>query len=249
MMLGIAARSSTAVPSGRLSMGGHISVRNTAMPKLTGMPMSSAIAEVTSVPKIGASAPKRKVTGFQTLVTKNAGPKALRAGIAPTTSDPMIATSNPRTSMAKSSVVFSNNASCHLLLPRETGGGAATRRSAGAASTEAGRRAVAMLAIITSAVAVEFEAGRARALSIPERFAGLVLDLRLPRFCDLRRQCRRQRHVIEILRELLPVLERPVEELEHLLRVFRLVLSLVDEDEARAGDRPGVLARLAREHL
>ena len=50
MIDGIAASSSTAVPSGRLRTTGHISVRNSAMPKLTGTPISSAIAEVTSVP-------------------------------------------------------------------------------------------------------------------------------------------------------------------------------------------------------
>ena len=50
MIDGIAASSSTAVPSGRLSTTGHISVRKSAMPKLTGTPISSAIAEVTSVP-------------------------------------------------------------------------------------------------------------------------------------------------------------------------------------------------------
>ena len=50
MIDGIAASSSTAVPSGRLRSGGHISVRKSAMPKLTGTPMASAMAEVTSVP-------------------------------------------------------------------------------------------------------------------------------------------------------------------------------------------------------
>ncbi len=50
MMLGIAASSSIAVPSGRFSHGGQSSVRNSAMPKLTGTPISRAMAEVTSVP-------------------------------------------------------------------------------------------------------------------------------------------------------------------------------------------------------
>ena len=50
MIDGIAASSSIAVPSGRFSHAGHISVRKSAMPKLTGTPISSAIAEVTSVP-------------------------------------------------------------------------------------------------------------------------------------------------------------------------------------------------------
>ena len=50
MMLGIAASSSIIVPSGRFSQTGHNSVMNSATPKATGMPISIAIAEVTSVP-------------------------------------------------------------------------------------------------------------------------------------------------------------------------------------------------------
>ena len=50
MIEGIAASSSIAVPSGRFRITGHISVRKSAMPKLTGTPINSAIAEVTSVP-------------------------------------------------------------------------------------------------------------------------------------------------------------------------------------------------------
>ena len=50
MIEGIAASSSTAVPSGRFSTAGHISVRKIAMPKLTGMANSNASSEVTSVP-------------------------------------------------------------------------------------------------------------------------------------------------------------------------------------------------------
>ncbi|SQC17628.1 Uncharacterised protein [Klebsiella pneumoniae] len=49
-MLGIAASSSIAMPSGRLSQAGDNSVRNSAMPKLTGTAISSAIKEVTRVP-------------------------------------------------------------------------------------------------------------------------------------------------------------------------------------------------------
>ncbi len=39
-----------AVPSGRRSHGGESSVRNIAMPKLTGIAIASAMADVTSVP-------------------------------------------------------------------------------------------------------------------------------------------------------------------------------------------------------
>ena len=44
------ASSSIAMPSGRFSQTGHSSVMKIAMPKLTGTPISMAIAEVTSVP-------------------------------------------------------------------------------------------------------------------------------------------------------------------------------------------------------
>ena len=49
-MDGMAASSSMAVPSGRLSQVGDISVRNSAMPKLTGTAISSAMREVARVP-------------------------------------------------------------------------------------------------------------------------------------------------------------------------------------------------------
>ena len=49
-MEGTAASSSMAVPSGRLSQAGDSSVRNSAMPKLTGTAMTSAISEVAIVP-------------------------------------------------------------------------------------------------------------------------------------------------------------------------------------------------------
>ena len=50
MMLGTAASSSIATPTGRLSHAGASSVRKMAMPKLTGIASSSARKEVTSVP-------------------------------------------------------------------------------------------------------------------------------------------------------------------------------------------------------
>jgi hypothetical protein len=49
-MEGTAASSSMAVPSGRLSQAGDSSVRNSAMPKLTGTAITSAMNEVASVP-------------------------------------------------------------------------------------------------------------------------------------------------------------------------------------------------------
>jgi hypothetical protein len=50
MIDGTPASSSMAVPSGRRSQVGQVSVRNRAMPKLTGTAISSAMTEVTTVP-------------------------------------------------------------------------------------------------------------------------------------------------------------------------------------------------------
>ncbi len=46
------------------------------MPKLTGTPMRSAMADVTSVPTIGTSAPKCSVTGFHSELTRKPRPNA-----------------------------------------------------------------------------------------------------------------------------------------------------------------------------
>lgn len=49
-MLRMAASSSMAIPSGRFNQFGASSVRNNAMPKLTGLAIISAMSEVTTVP-------------------------------------------------------------------------------------------------------------------------------------------------------------------------------------------------------
>ena len=50
MMLGIPARSSTAIPIGRRSQSGHNSVRNTAINSPIGTAIAIAMTEVTIVP-------------------------------------------------------------------------------------------------------------------------------------------------------------------------------------------------------
>ena len=57
MIDGTAASSSTAVPIGRRSHSGAISVRKKAMPKASGTAITSASVAVTTVPKIAESAP------------------------------------------------------------------------------------------------------------------------------------------------------------------------------------------------
>ena len=49
-MDGTPANSSMAVPKGRFSQAGQVSVKNTAMPKLKGTAMVKAITEVMTVP-------------------------------------------------------------------------------------------------------------------------------------------------------------------------------------------------------
>ena len=50
MIEGTAAKSSTAIPNGRRNLIGQISVRNNAIPKLSGVAMISAIKDETNVP-------------------------------------------------------------------------------------------------------------------------------------------------------------------------------------------------------
>ena len=107
-MLGIAASSSMAVPMGRRSHKGESSVRNTAMPKLTGMLIKSAMNEVATVPKIGTSAPNFSVTGFHSALARNPGPKALIAGQLPMSRVIRIPSSKASTSAANIRVALRN---------------------------------------------------------------------------------------------------------------------------------------------
>src|SRR6185437_3531481 len=70
MMLGTAASNSTAVETGPRNQLGASSEMKSAMPKLTGIAISIAIAELISVPTMNTSAPKRFVTGSQSVVVK-----------------------------------------------------------------------------------------------------------------------------------------------------------------------------------
>jgi hypothetical protein len=70
---------------GTLSVLGAISTRKIAIPKLNGTPMSSAIAEVTSVPITYGSAPKISLpsTGFQAEPKKKLEPNRCKTGTEP----------------------------------------------------------------------------------------------------------------------------------------------------------------------
>jgi len=111
------ASNSIATPSGRRKMRGESSVRKTAMPKLTGMAMSRAMPEVTSVPIIGISAPNLSLTGSQSGLVRKPKPNAWMAGMLPTSSETMIAASNASTPNAETRVRLRNsrsNTACRL---------------------------------------------------------------------------------------------------------------------------------------
>jgi hypothetical protein len=73
MIEGTPASSSTAVPIGRRSQAGQISVRNSAMPKLIGKATSKAISEVARVPQIAIRAPNLSSTGSHSTVVMKPG--------------------------------------------------------------------------------------------------------------------------------------------------------------------------------
>jgi hypothetical protein len=68
-----------------------------------------------------------------------------------------------------------------------------------------------------------------------------------PLLADQRLDRRRQRHVVQTERHVVAALVGPVEELQHALTGRRAGLVLVDQDEGRAGDRPGLSARLVEQ--
>ena len=87
------------------------------MPKLTGIAMNSAMPEVTSVPKIGISAPNLSLTGSQSELVRKPKPKAWMAGMLPTTSEAMIAANSANTPNAQTRVRLRNsrsNTACRL---------------------------------------------------------------------------------------------------------------------------------------
>src|SRR6266702_6149571 len=116
MMLGTAARSSRATPTGRLSHAGDSSVRKMAMPKLIGMAMTIARSEVTSVPYTGARAPYWSVTGFQISRVRKASLKWEKAGQEPLSNVSATPPSKLSTSNAAISVAPRNRLSLNRCL-------------------------------------------------------------------------------------------------------------------------------------
>src|SRR6266481_1879629 len=92
-------------------------------------------------------------------------------------------------------------------------------------------------------------AGRSCAVSVnltrrPYRLAAGILDVGRPGRLDKFYDGAGHRYVGEFLGHLAAVLVSPSEEVEHLLTRLRLLLHLVHEDEAGAGNRPALFARL-----
>src|SRR3954462_4448364 len=226
MMLGMAASISIAVPSGRRSHTGESSVRNVAMPKLTGIAMMSAMADGATVPAIGTSAPNCSCTGSQLSSHRNGRPKRRIDGIAPTSSETTIAPSRLKTTNAKNRVTFRKIASIQALL-RSIGGRGAERAAPEGAAAK----------LPLSSTAVMLKHGLARSIGD-----------RLPRRADFLRHVLRHRHVVELRGDFSAVAERPVEELEHLPSGVGLLLLRMQEDERRTRDGPGLVARLVGEH-
>ena len=83
--LGIAASSSTSIPTGVLSTPGASSVRNSAIAIAIGTAIRSAISDVASVPQIRSSAPNLSVTAFHSVPVRNPTPNSLMEGRARST--------------------------------------------------------------------------------------------------------------------------------------------------------------------
>src|SRR6185369_10712049 len=247
MMLGMAASISIAVPSGRRSHTGESSVRNMAMPKLTGIAMTSAMAEVAMVPAIGTSAPKSSFTGSQLALHRKPRPNFFSDRVLPMKSETTMAPSRLKTKNAKNRVRLRNSRSISALLRIVGGLGAWTwargRESKPAACLLSNATLIASSRVVKALREKGRHADRPLACPIDgasiDRFPRRVLDVRFPRCLDLVDHLVGQRHVVEAGGELVALgAVRPVEELEHFLGDFRLALALVHEDERGAADRP-----------
>ena len=79
---------------------GESSVKKTAMPKLTGTAIKSAMSEVVKVPTIIAKPPYLSPTGSHCAVHMKLGPYSRIAGHAPTASEAMMPARRPKVSKA-----------------------------------------------------------------------------------------------------------------------------------------------------
>ena len=106
MMDGTAASSSTAVPSGRRSQTGQVSVRNRATPKDSGTAISSAMVALTRVPTTAMAAPNSSLTMSHSTRQMNSKPNFWKAGQALTNSETMMPSNATSTISEKVSVIL-----------------------------------------------------------------------------------------------------------------------------------------------
>ncbi|MCY1379480.1 hypothetical protein D9M69_672040 [compost metagenome] len=90
MMDGTAASNSTAVPSGRRSHTGHVSVRKSAMPKASGTAISMAMVALAMVPTMAMAAPNSSLMMSHSTRQMKFRPNFWNAGQALTNSETMM---------------------------------------------------------------------------------------------------------------------------------------------------------------
>jgi hypothetical protein len=97
-MDGTAASNSMAVPSGRRSQTGQVSVRNTAMPKASGTASSSAMPALMTVPTMAMAAPNSSLMMSHSTYQRKWAPNLAKVGQALMNSETMMPTSAISTS-------------------------------------------------------------------------------------------------------------------------------------------------------
>ena len=101
MMDGTAASNSMAVPNGRRSQTGQVSVRNSAIPKASGTAISIAMPALETVPTMAMSAPNSSLMMSHSARHKNSKPNFLNVGAALISNEPMMPSSATKTSNEK----------------------------------------------------------------------------------------------------------------------------------------------------
>ena len=193
--------------------------------------------------------PKLFLTGSHSLCQRNESPYSLIAGIAPIVSETRMPASRASVSQAAPCASAENSTSAHGEARRDTGGGSfdvGTGRLVAADIRALRDRSLPRIHVVEEPRATVASARptipTCQAIALPD--ASLMFaahDLRTSFFTDVR-----QRDILEVVGHLVAVGVGPVEEPQRLRRARRLLLRLVHQDECRAGDRPGVLARPGR---
>src|SRR3954452_418765 len=89
---------------------------------------------------------------------------------------------------------------------------------------------------------------RLRGRAGPDRLSIRAGDFLLPYLLYLAGDLFRYRHVVQFLRHLVAVAVGPIEEVEDLFGLMRILRLLMQQDESGAGDRPALGARLVGQY-